>query len=292
MVWRFSPGCCCGGTPVILTPTDSMWRINFSNTVPPYDEIVSNFAGVFNDPSMSLRTDSMGGDFSTGYGFGFHPWYIRDPFDPFNAPFGGWARDNIVLTFRGGGTFNGDPFRDLEADPTTATLTLWLLNQSESNVDYTVNARSFWYPNQTDPDFNGIDPRSPVASNRDPWSSTAVVASAADGLPTESLSAADSATVDSSNDVSTWYKVDIDVTASYRAATQWWRDTARPTEQHVQFVISMDALQPTSADITNNLTDLFGNITGCTWQLAADAHDLTGTPPGSAGHPFPTLTFT
>jgi hypothetical protein len=269
-----------------------MWAITWSNTVPPYDEIVSNFQGATNQPAMGTRSNSQGGGWSNGFFFGFKPWYIRDPLDPFNAPFGGWARDNIVLTFRGGGTFAGSPIADLPDDPTTVTLELWLRNTSESTVDYTVNARSFWYPNQTDPNFNGIDPRAVVPAGRDPWSATAVVASAADGLPTESLSAADSATVDSSNDISTWYQVDIDITASYRAATQWWRDTARPTEQHVQYVISMDALQPTAADITNNLTNLFGSVTEARWNVAADAHDLIGTPPGSAGHPFPTLSFT
>ena len=186
MIFRFGVArCCCDGSPPpTIEPTDSMWSVTWSNTTPPYDEIVGTILGLTNEPTMGVRTNSQGGDFSNGYFFGFSPWYIRDPMDPFNAPFGGWARDNIVLTFRGGGTFAGNPIADLPDDPTTVTLELWLRNTSESDVDYTINAQSFWYPNQTDPDFDGIDPRSPLAAIRDPWSTTAVVASAAAGLPT------------------------------------------------------------------------------------------------------------
>jgi len=242
---------------------------------------------------MSLRTDSKLGSFSNAYSFGFEPWYIANPLDPFNAPFGGWARNNIVLDFRGGGTYDGTPMEDLELDPTTATLTMWLRNTSDSDVDYTVNARTFWYPNQTDVNFDLIDPRAVVPPGNSPWNSTAVVADAAAGLPSEVLSTAATATVDSSQTPNvTFYEVTFDVTTQYLAATQWWRDTSRPTEQNVQFVISMADLQPTAADITNNLTDLFGNITGASWTVAADAHDLTGHPPGASVEPFPTLTFT
>ena len=255
MVFKFGVArCCCGGPPPALRATDSLWRVNFSNTTPPYDDIVGQLFGLTNAPTMSVRTNSMQGEFSSAYGFGFNPWYILNPLDPFNAPFGGWARDNAVLTFRGGGTFAGQPIEELPTDPTTVQLKLWLLNESDSALEYQVNVQSFWYPNQEDVNFDLIDPRSPVPAGKNPWNPTAVVASAADGLPTVSLSAPDTDRVEPWWDQTQWYPVNIDVTDSYRAATQWWRDTARPAEQVVQFVISMDELQPRADDITNNLT--------------------------------------
>lgn len=274
--------CCCGDTPPSSLGRPLIAALLRSNQQPPYFvEYIDNLGfPVYSHPRYGIQVED--------FGDGDNNWFGSQSFGLSQVKRDGssiienWTRDNLLMQFTGGVTVGGTTYPDLPEDPASVVMRLWLRNWQgpfQGNDQYEFGVRAFWYPNQGNngqPLFGNSNiptesfPRMPLAQTAHPWSPTAITASDTDGLDTDGLPTEAIGTFNggafidystgSNPPFSTWYTVDINVTDAYRSQTQWWRDTARPDEQLVNFVLHMEQKEPTAAQLVNLTDTMLGAV--------------------------------